>query len=47
MLTITCSLGFPSGSAGKESTLWETWVLSLGWEDSLEKGKVTHSSTLA
>ena len=25
----------------------ETWVLSLGWEDLLEKGKVTHSSILA
>ena len=25
----------------------ETWVRSLGWEDSLEKGKVTHSSILA
>ena len=25
----------------------ETWVLSLGWEDPLEKGKVTHSSILA
>ena len=24
----------------------ETWVLSLGWEDPLEKGKGTHSSTL-
>ena len=23
------------------------WVLSLGWEDSLEKGKATHSSILA
>ena len=22
----------------------ETWVLSLGWEDSLDKGKATHSS---
>ena len=28
-------------------TMWETWVWSLGWEDSLEKGKVTHSSILA
>ena len=27
--------------------VWETWVLSLGWEDPLEKGKVTHSSILA
>ena len=25
----------------------ETWVRSLGWEDPLEKGKVTHSSILA
>ena len=26
--------------------MWETWVRSLGWEDPLEKGKATHSSTL-
>ena len=25
----------------------ESWVRSLGWEDPLEKGKVTHSSILA
>ena len=25
----------------------ETWVQSLGWEDSLEKGKTTHSRILA
>ena len=25
----------------------ETWVQSLGWEDSLEKGKATHYSILA
>ena len=24
----------------------ETWVRSLGWEDSLEKGTATHSSIL-
>ena len=24
----------------------ETWVQSLGWEDTLEKGKATHSSIL-
>ena len=28
-------------------TVQETWVRSLGWENSLEKGKVTHSSILA
>ena len=26
--------------------MWETWVRSLGWEDRLEKGKATHSSSL-
>ena len=25
----------------------ETWVLSLGWEEPLEKGTATHSSILA
>ena len=25
----------------------ESWVRSLGWEDSLEKGIATHSSILA
>ena len=28
-------------------TVWETWVRSLGQEDSLEKEMATHSSTLA
>ena len=27
--------------------MWETWVQSLGWEDLLGKGKVTHTSILA
>ena len=27
--------------------MWKTWVQSLGWEDSLEKGTTTHSSILA
>ena len=39
------SLGFPGGSDGKESTCnVGNWVLSLDWEDSLEKGMATHSS---
>ena len=29
------------------SAIWETWVLSLGWEDPLEKGTAAHSSILA
>ena len=28
-------------------TMWEIWVPSLGWEDALDKGKVTHSSIMA
>ena len=28
-------------------TIQETWVRSLGWEDSLEKEMATHSSVLA
>ena len=27
--------------------MWETWVLSLGWADHLEKGKAIHSNILA
>ena len=29
------------------STMWETWIRSLGWEDSLEQEVATHSSSLA
>ena len=28
-------------------SMWEAWVQSLGWEDTLEKGKATHFSILA
>ena len=27
--------------------MWETWIKSLGWEDSLEEGMAAHSSILA
>ena len=38
-------LGFPGSSVGKNlPATWETWVQSLGWEDSLEEGMATHSS---
>ena len=29
------------------STMWETWVRSLGWEHPLEKKMAIHSSTIA
>ena len=36
------------GSAVKNlPAMQETWVPSLGWEDSLEEGMATHSSILA
>ena len=42
------TMGFPGGSAGKESTCNAgDWVRSLGWEDLPEKGKATHSSIVA
>ena len=28
-------------------TTQETWIRSLGWQDSLEKGMATHTSILA
>ena len=31
----------------KQPAMQETPVLSLGWEDPLEKGQATHSSILA
>ena len=42
------TMGFPDGSDCKNlPSMQETWVLSLGWEDALEKGMATHSSILA
>ena len=29
------------------STMWETWVRALGWEDSLEKEMAIHPSAVA
>ena len=46
MCTTTASLGFPGG-AGNPSAMVETWVQSLGWEDSLKKEMITQSSILA
>ena len=37
----------PSAMVKNPSAMQETWVLSLGWEDPLEKGTATHSSILA
>ena len=39
--------GFPGVSDENPPAMWETWVLSLGWEDPLEEGTATHSSILA
>ena len=40
--------GIPSGSVVNSlPAMQETWVQTLGWEDPLEEGMATHSSTLA
>ena len=45
---VSILLGFPVGSAGKESGCnVEDLGSILGWKDPLEKGKATHSSVLA
>ena len=41
------SSGFLAQRVKRLPTMQETWVLSLGWEDSLEKEMATHSSILA
>ena len=39
--------GFPGKSDGKElPAMQETWVRSLGWEESLEEDMAIHSSIL-
>ena len=46
--SIIVSKGFPGGSAVKYlPAVQETWVLSLGWEDPLEKEMATHPNILA
>ena len=48
LLPLLFSLGLPGGSMIKNlPAKQETWVRSLGREDSLEKGMATHSSILA
>ena len=48
---LCCSVGFPGSSMVKNlpamQEMQETWVQSLGREDPLEEGMVTHSSILA
>ena len=44
----TCTQGVPLAQLVKNlPAVWETWILSLGWKETLEKGKATHSSILA
>ena len=35
---LVCCFFLYNANVGKELPVWETWVLSLGWEDPLEKG---------
>ena len=47
IISYTQVVGFPGGSDGKASTMRETQVQSLGWEDPLEKEMAIHSGTSA
>ena len=41
-------IAVPGGSTVKNlPTMWKNWVRCLGWEDSLEEGMATHSTTVA
>ena len=40
-------MGSPGGSDGTcLPSMWESWVLSLGWEDPLEKEMALHYSSI-
>ena len=48
ILCVYLHVGLPGGSVAKNlPAMQETQVSSLGWEDALEEGMATHSSTLA
>ena len=48
MLVLSLCQGFPGVSVVKNlPEMQETWVWSLCWEDTLEKGMETHPSILA
>ena len=43
----TCWASLLTQTVKNPLAMRETWVQSLGWEDSLEEGMATHSSILA
>ena len=47
MLLISFSVSLVAQRAKHLPAMQETWVWSLGWEDPLEEGMATYSSTLA
>ena len=47
MCTIRTGASLVAQKVKNLPAVWETWVQSLGQEDPLEKGMVTHSSILA
>ena len=44
---VSCGASLVAQLVKNLPAMWETWVLSLGWEDPLEKGMAIHSSILA
>jgi len=48
MLPTLVFLGFPGVWMVKNlPAMWDTWIRSLCWKDTLEEGMATHSSILA
>ena len=46
-VSLWCPLQLVAQTVKRLSTMWETWVQALGWEDPLEKEMANHSSTIA
>ena len=47
LISVACGASLVAQLVKNPPAMQETWVLSLSWEDPLEKGKATHSSILA
>ena len=45
--SLPCRTSLVAQTVKRLSTMWETWVRALGWEDPLEKGMAIHSRTIA
>ena len=47
LILVSCRASLVAQMVKNLPAMQETWVQSLGWKDTLEKGMATHSSILA